>query len=83
MEYQEDWNVYLKALYYDHQGDWDKSHELVQDLGSIEAAWIHGYLHRKEGDDWNANYWYSRAGKPFPKVSLAEEWKLLWEAFQV
>jgi hypothetical protein len=40
-----------------------------------EASWIHAYLHRKEGDDGNASYWYNRAGKIMPYVSLTEEWE--------
>lgn len=80
-KFQESWNNYKKALYYDFQGDWEKAHEIVQDLGDADAAWIHAYLHRKEGDPSNASYWYSRASKPFPNVSLEEEWKSLWDTF--
>ncbi len=68
-------NALLKALWLDAKGDWQKSHELVQDLEMKEAAWIHAYLHRKEGDESNARYWYSRAGKIFPKVDVKREWK--------
>jgi len=68
-------SVYLQALWYDGKGDWDKSHELIQDLPEKDAAWIHAYLHRKEGDTWNADYWYRRAGKKRPSVSLDEEWE--------
>jgi hypothetical protein len=55
--------VYLNALWYDARGEWDKAHELIQDVQDKNASWIHAYLHRKEGDDPNAGYWYSRAGK--------------------
>jgi hypothetical protein len=41
---------YLEALWFDAQGDWEKAHTLVQDLNTSDAAWIHAYLHRKEGD---------------------------------
>jgi hypothetical protein len=45
------------------------------------AAWIHAYLHRKEGDIWNADYWYKRAGKKRPSVSLGQEWEDLVKVF--
>ncbi len=72
---------YIEALKADHDGDWEKAHNIVQDMESNEAAWIHAYLHRKEGDEWNAGYWYRRANKPFFKGSLENEWKELWEYF--
>jgi hypothetical protein len=65
----------LVALWHDAQGDWKTSHNTVQDLETKEGAWVHAYLHRKEGDESNARYWYGRAGKKFPKVGLKEEWK--------
>jgi len=65
----------LKGMWWDGKGNWQQSHETVQDLGSKAAAWVHAYLHRKEGDIWNADYWYSRAGKTRPKVGLNEEWE--------
>jgi hypothetical protein len=41
-----------------------------------ECAWVHAYLHRKEGDIGNAGYWYSRAGRALPaqSVTLEAEW---------
>lgn len=74
-------NTYLKALEQDKAGNWDQAHELVQDLSTKDAAWIHAYLHRKEGDQSNAMYWYNRAGQPVFSGSLAEEWKNLWDYF--
>ena len=68
-------SVYLKALWLDKQGDWNKAHILVQDVDDKNAAWIHAYLHRKEGDMGNADYWYRLAGKKRPPVSLEEEWE--------
>lgn len=65
----------LKGLWWDGKGDWNKSHETVQDLDTKEAAWIHAYLHHKEGDIWNADYWYSRAGRSRPRTSLDDEWR--------
>jgi hypothetical protein len=71
---------YLKALWFDAKGNWEKAHELIQDIEDKSASWIHAYLHRKEGDIWNADYWYNRAGKKRPSVSLQEEWKDLVQA---
>ncbi len=71
---------YLKALWYDGKGNWQKSHEIIQDIEDKSAAWIHAYLHRKEGDIWNADYWYNRAGRKRPSVSLQEEWKDIVQA---
>jgi hypothetical protein len=68
-------SAYLEALWYDAKGDWEKSHHIVQDLGSATASWIHAYLHRKEGDSGNASYWYSRAGRNMPAYPLEKEWE--------
>jgi hypothetical protein len=65
----------LQALWYDAKDDWNKAHDLVQDLNSSESSWIHAYLHRKEGDLGNASYWYSRAGRSMPQLSLKKEWE--------
>ena len=67
----------LQALWLDAKGDWDGAHEKIQDDPSAQASWIHAYLHRKEGDESNARYWYSRAGKKIPLVSLQEEWRVI------
>ncbi|MEO8820343.1 MAG: hypothetical protein ABI374_05860 [Ginsengibacter sp.] len=67
-------SVYLKALWFDAKDDWEKAHVLIQDVGDKNAAWIHAYLHRKEGDIFNADYWYNRAGKKRPDISLEKEW---------
>ena len=72
-----DLSLYAQALWYDAKGDWQKAHELIQDLPDKNAAWIHAYLHRKEGDAWNADYWYNRAGRKRPSLSLEEEWEQL------
>ena len=66
---------HLKALWYDAKGDWQQSHSIIQDIEDVSAAWIHAYLHRKEGDIWNADYWYNKAGKKRPSVSLEQEWE--------
>jgi hypothetical protein len=67
-------SVYLKALWFDAKDDWEKAHTLIQDIEDTTAAWIHAYLHRKEGDTGNADYWYRRAGKKRPAILILEEW---------
>jgi hypothetical protein len=67
----------LLALWHDRRGDWDAAHRVAQDIESAEGAWIHAYLHRKEGDAGNAAYWYRRAGKPIAVESLDAEWKTI------
>lgn len=67
----------LQALWYDAQGDWDRAHHLAQDDPSADGAWVHAYLHRKEGDLGNAGYWYRRAGRPRFTGSLDDEWEAI------
>jgi len=66
----------LQALWHDGRGDWDGAHNCAQDDKSRDGSWVHAYLHRKEGDEGNAGYWYARAGRTMPLkgVTLAAEW---------
>jgi len=64
----------ILALWYDARGDWDAAHRVAQDIDGADGAWIHAYLHRKEGDIGNAGYWYRRAGRPPASGSLESEW---------
>jgi hypothetical protein len=64
----------LVALWHDGRGDWQAAHKVAQDIDTPEGAWIHAYLHRKEGDAGNAAYWYRQAAKPVPSVPLDAEW---------
>lgn len=73
-------DVALRALWYDAQGDWDNAHRLAQDDPRPQGAWVHAYLHRKEGDLGNAGYWYSRAGRRRPQTDLDEEWETIARA---
>ncbi|MCF8243301.1 MAG: hypothetical protein K9J16_18140 [Melioribacteraceae bacterium] len=68
-------NKYLSALWHDAKGDWDKAHTIVQNIPDKTSAWIHAYLHRKEGDEWNAGYWYRNADKSFSELKLEDEWE--------
>ena len=70
----------VQALWWAAKGDWDKAHKLVQDDESREAAWVHAYLHRVEGDLPNARYWYRTAGKPAATGTLQDEWNAIAEA---
>jgi hypothetical protein len=70
----------LQALWYEAKAEWGKAHALVQDLESDAAAWVHAYLHRREGDLSNAGYWYRRAHKTTPNASLESEWDSLVSA---
>lgn len=74
-------SVQLKALWYDGKGDWNKAHHLIDHLDDISSAHIHGYLHRKEGDIRNADYWYRKAQKIRPDITLGEEWEQLVALF--
>ena len=65
----------LRALWLDAHGDWSGAHQVAQDDGSHDAAWIHAYLHRKEGDAANAAYWYGRAAQPVASGALDKEWR--------
>lgn len=76
-----DTSVYLQSLWYDAKDEWKRAHELIGDLEDKNAYIIHAYLHRKEGDIWNADYWYSRAGKKRPSFSLQKEWTELVTTF--
>jgi hypothetical protein len=68
-------SVYLLAMWYDAKGDWNKAHSLVDSMEDATACWVHAYLHRKEGDQWNADYWCRKAGKKRPDISLQQEWE--------
>ena len=64
----------LRAMWEAARGKWDAAHQIAQDIDDKTGAWIHAYLHRKEGDLANAGYWYRRAGQPIASDSLDEEW---------
>jgi hypothetical protein len=65
----------LQSLWHEAKGDWNAAHELAQDVNTSEGAWVHGYLHLREGDQSNASYWYNRANQIVPVTSLEEEWE--------
>jgi len=65
---------YLLALWHERRGDWNRAHEIVQDIGDRRAASVHAYLHRREGNEDNAAYWYRQAGSEKPTGSSDQEW---------
>jgi hypothetical protein len=71
------------ALWHERRGDWRRAHEIAQDIDGDDAAWVHAYLHRREGDLPNARYWYCHAGKPPENGSLDDEWRVIAEALLV
>ena len=70
----------LAALWWAKKGEWDKAHRIVMDETGQDAAWVHAYLHRVEGDLGNAGYWYRQARKPAASCDLDDEWTALVEA---
>jgi hypothetical protein len=77
----EDLEPYLAGLWHARHGDWDTAHELVQDETTAEAAWVHAYLHRVEGDNPNAAYWYNIAGKRPFTGEFEDEWHEMVSTF--
>lgn len=69
----------LIALWHDARGEWSVAHTHAQNASGPDGAWVHAYLHRKEGDRANAGYWYVRAGRsrPADDVTLAQEWEAI------
>jgi hypothetical protein len=65
----------LLALRWDGKGDWERAHAIAQDVDGAEGAWVHAYLHRKEGDLGNAAYWYRVAGRGVAVGDLRREWE--------
>ncbi len=69
------WPQSLQALWFAANGNWESSHTIAQNLHTEMGSWIHAHLHRVEGDEFNAGYWYQQAGKPFCSTSFSDEIK--------
>ncbi|MBX6324177.1 MAG: hypothetical protein IRY94_20365 [Rhodospirillaceae bacterium] len=67
----------LAALWWAAKGEWDRAHALAQSQGDARGAWVHAHLHRIEGDEANAGYWYRRAGRPHAAAPLPAEWEAI------
>ncbi len=70
----------LTALWHDARGDWNGAHAVAQDIDDETGAWVHAYLHRKEGDEGNAAYWYRWAGRRPASGDLTAEWRQIVRA---
>jgi hypothetical protein len=59
-----DRNVLIRAVELAISGDWHGAHGLVDKIeGDATACWIHACLHKIEGDEANARYWYRRSSQ--------------------
>ena len=65
----------LLALWWDARGDWNRANEVAQEVEGADGAWVHAYLHRKQGDVGNAGYWYRQAGRSAGKADPDSEWE--------
>jgi hypothetical protein len=70
----------LAALWWAGKSDWQRAHAIIMEADGADAAWVHAYLHRVEGDLGNAGYWYRQAGQPVAKDSLEAEWERIVSA---
>lgn len=70
----------LASLWHERKGDWERAHRIAQEVAGADAAWVHAYLHRREGDLGNAAYWYRRAGRPVCNDDMAIEWETIARA---
>ena len=70
----------IQAMWHDHHGDWEASHTIAQDIITPDGSWVHAYLHRKEGDRSNAQYWYNKAGRNMCTLSFEKEWEEIMNA---
>ena len=56
--------------------EWEEAHQICQVREGQQAFdWLHALLHRIEGDDANAAYWYRRAGQVRNPGSVEDEWR--------
>ena len=74
-------SVPLQALWWDAKGNWAQAHAAVDASETKDGMAVHAYLHRKEGEQWNADYWYGRSGGEFRRPTLEEEWSALVDGF--
>lgn len=76
-DYPKNLSQLLQAMWHVHQGNLETSHNIAQEINTRDGSWVHAYLHRKEGDQSNARYWYHLAGKNMPAITLEKEWEVI------
>lgn len=55
-------SLLIRAVELAISGNWAAAHGIVDDLEDDQTAcWIHACLHKIEGDEPNARYWYRRS----------------------
>lgn len=72
-------SVPVEALWWEAKGEWARAHGLVDEMETREGMAVHAYLHRREGAEGNAEYWYARAGRQFRREKMDDEWDALAE----
>jgi hypothetical protein len=70
----------IRALEHGLRGEWAQAHAIAQAEQGADAAWVHAWLHRIEGDEFNAGYWYRRAGRPVATGSTQAEGEAILRA---
>lgn len=71
----------LTALWWLKKSNWQQAHDLIDATPGPEAAWVHALLHRMEGDEQNAAYWYARAGRVRPNLTIGQELEIMVAEF--
>lgn len=74
-------SIEITALWLLKNRNWQLAHDLIDPAPGPDAAWIHALLHRMEGDQWNANLWYARAGRIVPTNTIGQELALMLDHF--
>lgn len=71
----------LRTLWHTRKGEWERAHNIAQEIETRMGSWLHAHLHLIEGDVGNAGYWYQRAGKlARGKAEIDAEWREMVEA---
>ena len=75
--------IIYNALLEAKKGNWEKAHNVAQSReGHTDYDRLHALVHRIEGDEWNAKYWYNRCKIEMPKVSIKEEIEMLLDQYR-
>jgi hypothetical protein len=65
-----DRTVLIRAVELAQAGQWQGAHALVDHMeDDPTACWIHACLHKIEGDEANARYWYRRSAQFYESYS--------------